>query len=74
MSRKTHFYCYFCGRAEHEVSVMVAGPANVAICDYCIEDAAEAVAKKQAEMALEREWKHCAGCCPDPVELKALAA
>jgi hypothetical protein len=36
-------YCSFCGKGQHEVRKMIAGPA-VCICNECIEDCAKIVA------------------------------
>lgn len=33
---KTTLYCSFCGKSEHEVRKLIAGP-TVFICDECIE-------------------------------------
>lgn len=30
-------YCSFCGKSEHEVHKLIAGPNNVYICDSCVE-------------------------------------
>ena len=30
-------YCSFCGKSEHEVLKLAAGPAKVHICDACVE-------------------------------------
>jgi ATP-dependent Clp protease ATP-binding subunit ClpX len=30
-------YCSFCGRAQHEVALLIAGP-TVFICDQCVAD------------------------------------
>jgi hypothetical protein len=32
---KTRLHCSFCGKSEHEVAKLVAGP-NVFICDACV--------------------------------------
>lgn len=37
--------CSFCGKADHQVGVLVAGPA-VYICNYCVELAAEVVKER----------------------------
>ena len=29
-------YCSFCGKSQHDVTVIVAGPGHVYICDYCV--------------------------------------
>ena len=33
---KTELYCSFCGKSQHEVKKLIAGP-TVFICDECVE-------------------------------------
>ncbi|MEM8798173.1 MAG: ClpX C4-type zinc finger protein, partial [Pseudomonadota bacterium] len=33
---KNTLYCSFCGKSQHEVRKLIAGP-NVFICDECVE-------------------------------------
>jgi len=35
MSEETA-YCNFCGKTQHEVQMMIAGPTNDYICDECV--------------------------------------
>jgi ATP-dependent Clp protease ATP-binding subunit ClpX len=35
MAKRLH--CSFCGKSEHEVQKLVAGPGGVHICDACVE-------------------------------------
>lgn len=37
LSRKKMLCCSFCGKSEHEVSKLAAGPGGVYICDACVE-------------------------------------
>jgi ATP-dependent Clp protease ATP-binding subunit ClpX len=37
LEQPTTLYCSFCGRSQHEVKKLIAGPA-VYICDACIAD------------------------------------
>lgn len=71
---KSPCYCSFCGRTQAEVEVMVAGPAHVFICDNCVADAIDAIAKKRADDAADaafrkliKEAEACAGCIPEPI-------
>jgi len=32
----TTLYCSFCGKTQHEVSKLIAGPAAVFVCDQCV--------------------------------------
>ena len=38
------FYCSFCGKSQHEVKKLIAGPA-VAICDACVALCTDIVAQ-----------------------------
>ena len=35
-NNKTTLYCSFCGKSQHEVKKLIAGP-TVFICDECVE-------------------------------------
>ena len=35
MARTLH--CSFCGKSEHEIAKLAAGPARIHICDECVE-------------------------------------
>lgn len=63
-------YCSFCGKANHGVELMLAGPGMAFICNECIALAVELIAAKKAEAALKREREHCAACLPQSVELR----
>ena len=41
---KSTLYCSFCGKSQHEVRKLIAGPA-VFICDECVEFAWTLLAK-----------------------------
>lgn len=67
-------YCSFCGRGNAEVDVLVAGPAHVFICDNCVADAIDAIAKKRADDDADAAFKKliaeaeaCAFCIPEPI-------
>lgn len=64
-------YCSFCGKAQHECEVLLAGPWPVFICETCVDDAVAAVARKRREDAwqakLNREAVRCAFCLPEPL-------
>ena len=36
--KKTTLYCSFCGKSQHEVKKLIAGP-TVFICDECVSSA-----------------------------------
>ncbi len=44
MNNKT-LYCSFCGKSQHEVRVLVAGP-TVFICDECVELCSDTVRER----------------------------
>lgn len=46
-------YCSFCGKPNHEVLVLIAGP-SVGICAECVDLCAQIVAEKRA--ALPCPW------------------
>ena len=37
MSASSRYRCSFCGKAQHEVRRLIAGPGSVYICDECVE-------------------------------------
>lgn len=51
--RQPRLYCSFCGKAEHEAFMLIAGP-TVFICDECISLCEEMVAERRKEMSSER--------------------
>jgi len=46
-------YCSFCGKSQHEVRTLVAGPASVFICDECVELCIDVIEPELAEDNLE---------------------
>ena len=44
------FYCSFCGKSQHEVGTMVAGP-RVFVCDECVDLCADIVRERRAKEA-----------------------
>ena len=61
-------YCSFCGKSQHEVKKLIAGP-SVFICDECIELCNDIV---RDEMAVEQGAKTARGDLPTPKEISAL--
>lgn len=47
-------YCSFCGKSQHEVRKLIAGP-SVYICDECIELCNDIIREEVKEIALHRE-------------------
>jgi hypothetical protein len=46
-------YCSFCGKSQHEVRTLVAGPAALFICDECVELCIDVIEPEHAEDNLE---------------------
>ncbi len=46
MTNKSENYCYFCGRKEKEVHILIAG-ASTFICDNCVENATNIIAMEE---------------------------
>ena len=61
-------YCSFCGKSQHEVKKLIAGP-SVFICDECIELCNDIV---RDEIAGEQGGKGSDGELPTPKEIAAL--
>ena len=61
-------YCSFCGKSQHEVKKLIAGP-SVFICDECIELCNDII---RDEVAAESEQaRPSRGDLPTPAEIKA---
>jgi ATP-dependent Clp protease ATP-binding subunit ClpX len=65
-SEKT-LYCSFCGKSQHEVKKLIAGP-SVFICDECIDLCNEIIRDEQPAGEAAREGR---GDLPTPTEIKA---
>ncbi len=61
-------YCSFCGKSQHEVKKLIAGP-SVFICDECIELCNDIV---RDEIASDHEGKGVKGELPTPKEIAGL--
>ena len=61
-------YCSFCGKSQHEVKKLIAGP-SVFICDECIELCNDIV---RDEIAGDQGGKGADGDLPTPKEIAAL--
>jgi ATP-dependent Clp protease ATP-binding subunit ClpX len=64
-SEKT-LYCSFCGKSQHEVKKLIAGP-SVFVCDECIELCNEII---RDELPATTEGKDGKGDLPTPSEIK----
>jgi len=65
-SEKT-LYCSFCGKSQHEVKKLIAGP-SVFVCDECIELCNEII---RDELPPATDNKDARGDLPTPAEIKA---
>ena len=65
-SEKT-LYCSFCGKSQHEVKKLIAGP-SVFVCDECIELCNEIIRDELPASAAAKDAK---GDLPTPAEIKA---
>jgi ATP-dependent protease Clp ATPase subunit len=65
-------YCSFCGRADDQVLVVIAGPEEIGICDECVDLCSEIVAdyrNGKAQKDVERIREHLGWPKPpDPPE------
>src|SRR6056297_94618 len=59
-------YCSFCGKSQHEVRKLIAGP-SVFICDYCVELCNDIIREELEEHADQGRTK-----LPKPHEIKAV--
>jgi ATP-dependent Clp protease ATP-binding subunit ClpX len=64
-SEKT-LYCSFCGKSQHEVKKLIAGP-SVFICDECIDLCNEII---RDELPTGDETREARGDLPTPAEIK----
>src|SRR5438046_4483544 len=64
-SEKT-LYCSFCGKSQHEVKKLIAGP-SVFICDECIDLCNEII---RDELPTGNETREARGDLPTPTEIK----
>jgi ATP-dependent Clp protease ATP-binding subunit ClpX len=59
-------YCSFCGKSQHEVRKLIAGP-SVFICDECVELCNDIIREE-----LEDRQDHTSAKLPKPQEIKAV--
>jgi ATP-dependent Clp protease ATP-binding subunit ClpX len=62
-------FCSFCGKSQHEVKKLIAGP-SVFVCDECIELCNEIIRDELPVIAAE-EARKARGSLPTPAEIKA---
>ena len=59
-------YCSFCGKSQHEVRKLIAGP-SVFVCDECVELCNDIIREE-----LDDRTKHGQGKLPKPQEIKTI--
>lgn len=59
-------YCSFCGKSQHEVRKLIAGP-SVFVCDECVELCNDIIREEMAEQA-----EHAHSKLPRPHEIKTV--
>ena len=62
-------FCSFCGKSQHEVKKLIAGP-SVFVCDECIELCTEIIRDELPVIAAD-EARKARGDLPTPAEIKA---
>lgn len=45
-------HCSFCGKSQHEVRKLIAGPRSIYICDECTDLCAKVIAESDAEWTI----------------------
>ena len=63
-------YCSFCGKSQHEVRKLIAGP-SVFVCDECVELCNDIIREEMAEKAAEESSSKK---LPKPHEIKKIAS
>jgi ATP-dependent Clp protease ATP-binding subunit ClpX len=63
-------YCSFCGKSQHEVRKLIAGP-SVFICDECIELCNDII-RDEASTAEPASTTNKTGGLPTPIEISAI--
>jgi len=64
---KNTLYCSFCGKSQHEVRKLIAGP-NVFICNECVELCMDIIREEDKTQLVSRGEGHV----PAPSEIKAV--
>ena len=50
-------YCSFCGKSQHEVKKLIAGP-SVFVCDECVDLCNDIIREEMLESTPEEEQEH----------------
>ena len=58
MAKSTRMtFCSFCGKAQNEVRKMIAGPANVHICDSCVSVCKTIIERELSDLVVQKRGK-----------------
>ena len=58
MAKSTRMtFCSFCGKAQNEVRKMIAGPANVHICDSCVSVCKTIIERELTDLAVQKKGR-----------------
>ena len=66
-SNEKNLFCSFCGKSQHEVKKLIAGP-SVFVCDECIDLCNEIIRDDSAGVT---DAKEARGDLPTPATIKA---
>ena len=53
-NNKSTLFCSFCGKSQHEVRKLIAGP-TVFICDECVELCMDIIKEENKVMVLQKQ-------------------
>ncbi|MGK0176922.1 MAG: ATP-dependent Clp protease ATP-binding subunit ClpX, partial [Lentimonas sp.] len=58
MAKSTRMtFCSFCGKAQNEVRKMIAGPANVHICDSCVSVCKTIIERELSDLTVQKKGR-----------------
>ncbi len=58
MAKSTRMtFCSFCGKAQNEVRKMIAGPANVHICDSCVSVCKTIIERELTDLSVQKKGR-----------------
>ncbi len=61
MAKSTRMtFCSFCGKAQNEVRKMIAGPANVHICDSCVSVCKTIIDRELTDLSIHKKGRGAA--------------
>lgn len=69
-SNNSLLYCSFCGKSQHEVKKLIAGP-SVYICNECVDLCDDIIKEEIAELSSSNETESSEKKLPTPHEIRA---